>query len=654
MPIISTGDRKGWHGKIAILIVYTLLILGGGSMVYPFLVTLSGSMSNAYDYERRLPYPRFLFSDEDRLMRLLCSYFPPEHFSGTQHLRGFFADVPEHWQSWSRISDDREGSARWARTQLDKIADPAQADTMRVMAADYNTFLQDWDLNECVLAYDSRYLARLLRERYQAVGALNEAWNMAVDDFTEVTPPVQWNNEPFHQPSHTPGAGARHEDLLAMRQAYLENRFMPFLRNDPLAAPSLRPMALAYTWEAFAAKKLGILDPDTLRRLPFPVTPDADAPVRQAWLEYLREQFPLRHIRIPVTPEMRVNFTEFLQNRFDRLDYFNTIMRDGDPDWEAVDAWEEVSLPPTVPFGMLGKIWMDFIRQKVPVEQWMVRDTLAERAYQQHALRRHGSLDAINQAYALDLSSVEQLRIPFAEAFLTTFDRHKLAFTWDMFSRNYRTVFDYLVLRGRAVFNTLVLILLTVLITLTVNPLAGYALSRFRLPQSEKIIVFCLATMAFPASVAAIPSFLLLRDLSLLNTFAALVLPSAGNGMAIFLLKGFFDSLPKELFEAATIDGAPEWRIFTAVALPLVKPILAVNLLSAFMIAYSGWDWAIIVCQKQSMWTVSVWTYQFSQLSASQPFAVMAAYMINSLPVFLVFLFCQRIIMRGIILPTMK
>ncbi|HEX2999551.1 MAG TPA: carbohydrate ABC transporter permease, partial [Armatimonadota bacterium] len=230
----------------------------------------------------------------------------------------------------------------------------------------------------------------------------------------------------------------------------------------------------------------------------------------------------------------------------------------------------------------------------------------------------------------------------------------ELAITLDQITANYRTVFDYLFERGRAVSNTVILVLLSLLVALTVNPLAGYALSRFRMRSTEKVIIFCLATMAFPAAVAAIPGFLLLRDLGLLNTFAALVLPGAANGMTIFLLKGFFDSLPKELYEAASIDGAPEWDVFWEISLPLVKPILAVSMLNAFIAAYNGWEWAIIVCQDKKMWTIAVWTYQFYQTLSSTPFVVMAAFIVNSIPVLLVFLFCQKIILRGIILPQMK
>lgn len=219
---------------------------------------------------------------------------------------------------------------------------------------------------------------------------------------------------------------------------------------------------------------------------------------------------------------------------------------------------------------------------------------------------------------------------------------------------NYRLVGDYLFLRGRAFVNTILLVVLSILASLTVNPLAAYALSRFRLPSTEKIILFLLATMAFPAAVTAIPGFLLIRDLGLLNTFAALVLPTVASGMSIFILKGFFDALPRELYEAASIDGAGEWTVFRKITLPMTTPILAVNALNAFIHAYSSWEWAFLVCQHESHWTLAVWMYQMSQTFAHQPWCVMAGFVVVSIPTALVFLVCQKVILRGIVLPSMK
>ena len=219
---------------------------------------------------------------------------------------------------------------------------------------------------------------------------------------------------------------------------------------------------------------------------------------------------------------------------------------------------------------------------------------------------------------------------------------------------NYRLVGDYLFLRGRAFVNTIILVILSVLASLTINPFAAYALSRFRMRATEKILLFLLATMAFPAAVTAIPGFLLIRDLGLLNTFAALVLPGVASGMSIFILKGFFDALPQELYEAATIDGAGEWTVLWRITLPMTTPILAVNALNSFIHAYSSWEWAFLVCQKSSHWTLAVWMYQMSQTFAHQPWCVMAGFVLVSIPTAAVFLLCQKVILRGIVLPSMK
>lgn len=216
-------------------------------------------------------------------------------------------------------------------------------------------------------------------------------------------------------------------------------------------------------------------------------------------------------------------------------------------------------------------------------------------------------------------------------------------------TRNYRFVLDYVAVHGRALWNTLILCALAILTQLIVNPLAAYALSRYPMPATGKILVFLLATMAFPAEVTLIPSFLLLKDLGLLNTFAALVLPTVASGFTIYLLKGFFDSLPRELFESGQIDGARETTMLMRIALPLSKPVLGYLALLAFMGAYGAFLYAFLVAQDQRMWTLSVWLYQL-QITAPKS-AMMAALTVAALPTLIVFLLAQRVIMRGIVLP---
>ncbi len=215
--------------------------------------------------------------------------------------------------------------------------------------------------------------------------------------------------------------------------------------------------------------------------------------------------------------------------------------------------------------------------------------------------------------------------------------------------RNVLYVLDYVAINGRALWNTVLFCLLAVGTQLVVNPLAAYALSRFPMPWTGSLLLFLLATMAFPAEVAMIPSFLLLKDLGLLNTFAALVLPAAASGYTIFLLKGFFDSLPREVFDSAQVDGAPEWVTMLRIAIPLSKPVLGYIALLAFMGAYGAFLYAFLVAQDSRMWTLMVFVYQL-QLSAPKA-VVMAAVTLAALPTLIVFLLCQRVIMRGIVLP---
>jgi len=275
--------------------------------------------------------------------------------------------------------------------------------------------------------------------------------------------------------------------------------------------------------------------------------------------------------------------------------------------------------------------------------------------------------------------------------------------------RNYLDVIGFILTHGNGVRNTLIYCLLAVLTAIIVNPLAAYALSRFNLPCAWQILLFCMATMAFPGEVTMIPAFILMKrfplwplvgavvamvvvyallgrfkkrlsekarvalsllvaffaggivfnmmgvresSVSLLNTFAALILPGAANGYFIFLLKGFFDSMPKELYEAADIDGAGEWTKFWTLTIGLSKPIMAVIALGAFTSAYSAFMMALIIIPDPSMWTLMVWIFQLQ--SQSHAAVVYASIVLAAVPTFIVFVFCQNLIIRGIVIPTEK
>ena len=218
--------------------------------------------------------------------------------------------------------------------------------------------------------------------------------------------------------------------------------------------------------------------------------------------------------------------------------------------------------------------------------------------------------------------------------------------------RNFRTVLDYILFHGRGILNTVVYCTLAVLLALLVNPLAAYALSRGRLSCGTQILFFLMLTMAFPHMVTQIPVFILLRELGLLNTFAALLLPGMASGYSIFLLKGFFDSLPRDLYESAQLDGAGEWTLFWHITMRLSTPILSVIALQAFTVAYANFMYALLICQDPKMWTLMVWLYQLQQRSG--PGVVQASLLLAALPTLAVFLACQRVLLRGIVVPVEK
>ncbi|MDD5708040.1 MAG: carbohydrate ABC transporter permease, partial [Kiritimatiellae bacterium] len=385
----------------------------------------------------------------------------------------------------------------------------------------------------------------------------------------------------------------------------------------------------------------------TVYDIPFHLPDNAPPELTALKERFLREGWPIRLVRIDGAEEPA--FREFIRARFPSLAAFNQVANTAYARWEDVPFHREAPRDASV---VEQTQWRNFVAQ-LPRERWTLLAT--ETAYQDFLIGKYGSVRAIESRYGRAIPDLRELRLPIVEADYVYYRQHRGRFLWEFLTRNYVTAIEYMALRGRAFGNTVVLLVLSMLAALTINPLAAYALSRFRPRYTYQLLLVFLATMAFPPMVAAIPSFLLLRDLGMLNSYSALILPTVANGYSIFLLKGFFDSLPQELYEAASIDGASEARMFFVISLPLVKPILAVIALNTFIATYGGYMWALIVCQKKEMWTISVWMFQFYQeYGLTMPYLATAGMVLVSLPTLLVFVFCQKMILRGIVIPTMK
>jgi len=250
------------------------------------------------------------------------------------------------------------------------------------------------------------------------------------------------------------------------------------------------------------------------------------------------------------------------------------------------------------------------------------------------------------------MRGVSDARIPQRALDWKNFQAEQGFWRWQFAKQNFSYVIEEVLIYGNGVRNTVILVFLSIAGALTINPMAAYALSRFKIGQSHAVLLFFLATIAFPAEVAMIPGFLQIKELGMINTFWALIIPGLVNGFSIFLLKGFFDSLPKELYEAADIDGASEWQIFWGITMNMSKPILAVMALGAFSSAYGAFMFALILVPDQSMWTLMVWIYQLQQNAGSG--IIYASILLTAVPTLLVYLCTQHIIMRGLVIPSEK
>lgn len=195
------------------------------------------------------------------------------------------------------------------------------------------------------------------------------------------------------------------------------------------------------------------------------------------------------------------------------------------------------------------------------------------------------------------------------------------------------------------------------LFTLAVDVTAAYALSKLRPYFGKLILALMLATLMIPPMVLLLPTYLVVKDVpifgfDLLNTPWAIWLPAAANGFFVFLLKRFFDSIPRELLEAAEIDGASPMRILWSIVLPVSRPILGVVSILSVVTVWKDFVWPLLVLPETDKMSISV---GIASLSAQMPQNVLiASLVIASLPTILVFFVFQRSIMAGLTAGSLK
>lgn len=198
--------------------------------------------------------------------------------------------------------------------------------------------------------------------------------------------------------------------------------------------------------------------------------------------------------------------------------------------------------------------------------------------------------------------------------------------------------------------NTLIVALSTTMIALVVGVLGAYGFSRYRFPGRNTLLWSILFTKLFPRVVVIVPFFVTLRNLELINTYPGLILVylMALFPVAIWLIKGFFDNIPKEIEEAAIIDGCSIPQLLWYVIIPISKPALVAVAMYSFIIAWNEFLFALVFTSGLSRRPLSVALAFFIDDVGIQWGELMAASVIMSIPAVLVFTFSQKLLVRGL------
>lgn len=227
-------------------------------------------------------------------------------------------------------------------------------------------------------------------------------------------------------------------------------------------------------------------------------------------------------------------------------------------------------------------------------------------------------------------------------------------FQWANFSEAWVQIDD-------AILRTFGIVILITVGLLLVASLAAYGLSRYRIPGKGVIVIAFLAVMMVPSSLTLIPQYqLVVVNYGMAGSWMGIIFPTIAGAlpMAIFLIRTFFMGLPNEIYEAATIDGCSNLRMYFSIALPLSLPILATQGLLTFMSSYNDFLWPYLIMQSSEQYTISALLVRLTRTAATTQNGYMgvtiAGYVLASIPLLVLFVICNKQFVKGITSGSFK
>jgi ABC-type glycerol-3-phosphate transport system permease component len=219
--------------------------------------------------------------------------------------------------------------------------------------------------------------------------------------------------------------------------------------------------------------------------------------------------------------------------------------------------------------------------------------------------------------------------------------------------RNYVEVFRQIHF-ARYYLNSVLVAVWVTMLTVVTSALAAYAFSRLRWRGRDQVFLLYLGTMMIPAVVLMIPNFWLMLKLHMYNSYAGLIIPSAFTAFGTFLLRQFMMTLPASLDEAAKIDGASEWTVFTEIILPLSRPGLIVLAIFTFFGSYGNFFWPLVLIKDDALRTLPLGMMYFDTNYGTETNLLMAASLMSILPLIVLFICLQKYLVHGIQMGAVK
>jgi len=210
---------------------------------------------------------------------------------------------------------------------------------------------------------------------------------------------------------------------------------------------------------------------------------------------------------------------------------------------------------------------------------------------------------------------------------------------------------------GRAFVNSVVVALGTVAIVVVTSAMAAYPLARWRFPGRSAIFTLLVGSLMLPNAVVLVPQYVLVQRLGWLSTYQGMIVPEAAVTFAfgVFLLRQFFLTIPGELEDAARIDGANAWQVFSRIVLPLSQPVLAALAIFAFRSAWNDFLWPLIAVNRPEMFPLPVALALLRSAYSSESYGpIMAGAALSALPLLVVFVVANRRIVEGVRLSGLK